>query len=101
MHATHLVEVVVFKAQFVQLQGPGLQATLYKVIRLKAFGLYVNSYGMALTPVATIDKVELVRLDFPNLDIRNSKYGYDEVSRDKASWLLVKTMVRLPELLLL
>lgn len=56
---------------------------------------------MTLTFVATIDEVELVRLDFPNLNIRKSQYGYDEVSRDKSSWLLVKTMVRVPEILLL
>lgn len=53
---------------------------MYKVIQSKAFRYYVNSCRMALIPLTTTDVVELINLDFPNLDIKKVEYGYDEVS---------------------
>lgn len=48
------------------------------------FGRYVNACGMAITPVVAI---ELISLDFPDLDISKTKYGYDELVLERFGFL--------------
>lgn len=55
-----------------------IQTSLYKLVRTQAFGRYINAYVNLLNPVATTDAVELVSLDFSELDIRKAMYGYNE-----------------------
>lgn len=76
----------------------GFEATLYKVIRAKAFGRYFSQCGMTLTPVVSTNVMELIILDFPNLDIRKDIYGYDEEARRNAFCHLAKAMMCVLEL---
>lgn len=82
-------------------QGPVIEVALYKIFRTKAFGRCVNQYGMALTPVVTIDRWKLINLDFPDLDIRKDIYGYDEEARRSVCRHLAEAMMRVLELPLL
>lgn len=82
----------------VSLQGPMIKASLYKLMRTQGNGNYVNSCTNALNLVAMIDTVELISVDFPELDIRKTLYGYNEEARKKFGWLQVKAMLRVPNM---
>lgn len=67
-------------------RGSLMQATIYKLLRTKAFGYFVNVCGNAINRVATIDAIELINLDFLDMDIKRSDYGYDEVVWKQCRW---------------
>lgn len=62
-------------------QGLVLEAFLYKLIRFKAFGHYVNMCEMSLMTATTTDAVKVISQDFPDLDLKKPEYGYDEEDR--------------------
>lgn len=59
-------------------QGPMIKASLYKLVRTQAFGEYVNACADALNPAAATDAIELVSMDYLELDIKKAMYGYNE-----------------------
>lgn len=75
------------RSHLIPSQGPVIETTLYKIFCTKVFGGYVNRCGKVLIPVATTNAMELISLDFSNLD--------------SASQLLAEAMMRVPELPLL
>lgn len=68
---------------------------------MKAFGEYVNNCGDDINPLATTNAIELISLDFPDLDIKKSDYMYDATTREQSRWHLAKAMLPVPELSLL
>lgn len=62
-------------------------------MRLKAFGCYMNACSHAISPVVTMDAIELISLDFPDLNIKKSDYGYDEVTRKRVACQLTEAML--------
>lgn len=56
-----------------------LQIALYKLILTQAFYRYVNVCGMAISPAVATNGVELISLDFSNLD--------NELVRKRSGWL--------------
>lgn len=82
-------------------QGPMIESSLYKLVRTHAFGDYISACGNVLNPAATTDAIEMISLDFPELDIQKALYGYDEEVRKWAGWLQAEAMLSLPELPLL
>lgn len=75
------LEVTKAVAKVARSQSSVIEAILYKIFHTKAFGDDVNRSGMAFTPLATTDEVELISLDFPKLDIKKDIYGYDKEAR--------------------
>lgn len=63
------------RAQVTASQGPLLQVTIYKLLRTKAFGEYVNACEDAINPLMITDAIELIILDFLELNIKRSDYG--------------------------
>lgn len=86
------------RSNFVRKQGSFIQDSLYKIIRPKAFGAYVNRCDMSLTLVASTDAVELICFNFPNLNIKKDICGYDVEARRAASHHITETMMRVPKL---
>lgn len=41
---------------------------------------------MTLTLVASTDAIELVGLNYPDLNIKHPNCGYDEATRERSGW---------------
>lgn len=89
------------RAQVISSQGSFLQASVCKLLRTNAFGKYMNACGSAINTLATIVAIELISLDFLDLNIKRSDYGYDTATRDQFGWRLVETMLQVPDFPLL
>lgn len=63
-------------------QGPLLQATIYKLIKTNSFAEYVKACGGAINPLVKTETIELIRLDYPHIDITKSSYGYEKDAKE-------------------
>lgn len=55
----------------------------------------------AINPLATSEAIELISLDFPDVNVKRPDYGYDKAVRKESGWRLVEAMLHLPEFSLL
>lgn len=62
-----------------------IKASLYKLVRTQAFGNYINACANTLNLVATTDAVEMISLDFSELDIQKALYGYNKEGRKRSA----------------
>lgn len=51
-----------------------IEASLYKLVRTQAFGDYKSACANALNPAVTTDAIEMINLDYPELDIKKARY---------------------------
>lgn len=63
-------EIDSLRAQVISSQESLLRATVYKLLRTNNFGEYVNACGSAINPLATTEAIELISLDYPDLEIK-------------------------------
>lgn len=75
-----------------------IEVNLYKFVRTQAFGEYINGCADSLNPAATTNAIELISLDYPELNIKKAMYRYDEGAREKAGWLQVEATLKVLEL---
>lgn len=72
-----------------------LKAFLHKLVRTEAFGDYISSYADALNPAAMTDAIEMVNMDYPELDVKKAMYGYNEETIERVGWFQAKAMVKI------
>lgn len=90
-----------FCSRFIGPQGPLLQAFLYKLTRLFAFGEFVNGCGDVINSLAMTDAINLISLDHPDLEIKKSEYDYDKDVREQVDWRLAEKILKVADFPLL
>lgn len=75
-----------------------IKALLHKLVRTKAFGEYISACADVLNLATTTDAIELISMNYPELETRKTMYGYNKEAKERAGWLQAEAMVKIPPL---
>lgn len=54
----------------------------------------IKTNAWAIIPLATIDAIDLISMDFLNLDIKKLDYGYDKDMKEQSNWHLDEEIMK-------